>query len=63
MSRPNVYKVTGAESCAGREPYPGFYWRDFDDDMHGPYESRRDAIEAVDSYLFDRGLLDDGSQP
>lgn len=63
MSRPNVYSVARQEHCTDREPMPGWYWSDFDDDIHGPYESRRDAIESVDEYMFDQGLLDDGAQP
>lgn len=63
MSRPNVYKVMKSEHCTDREPYPGWYWSDFDDETHGPYQSRSDAIEAVDQYVFEHGLLPDGSQP
>lgn len=63
MSRPNVYSVMRQEYCTDREPIPGWYWADFDDDIHGPYESRRDAIESVDEYMFDQGLLEDGAQP
>lgn len=63
MSRPNVYSVMKREHCTDREPSPGWYWADFDGEPHGPYDSRYDAIEAVDHYVFEQGLLPDGSQP
>ena len=63
MSRPQPYYVASREQVTPDEPSIGWYWGDEEDGTHGPYDTRRDAIEAIDRHMFNRGLLEDGSQP
>ena len=63
MTRPQPYYVASREQTTPDEPSIGWYWGDEEGRIHGSYGSRRDAIEAIDGHMFDRGLLEDGSQP
>jgi hypothetical protein len=66
MKRPDPYYVSSG-MVTPDEPRSGWYWGYEDDEgetvIRGDYGSRRDAIEAIDRFMFNRGLLEDGSQP
>ncbi len=61
MSRPQPYHDD--PPARNFDVDTGWYWRDFEDRIQGPYVSRRSAVEAIDKYMFNQGLLEDGSLP
>lgn len=57
VSRPTPYYVSYADATPD-ERGPGWFWSEETDDreqIHGPYFSRGDALEAIFSWQFKRG--------